>query len=215
RMRQRFFEFAKGKYGSRDAIVEAWGKLRDGDDWDGGELALMGAYHWGSEGPLYEYAGQTRRAGDYIEFLTSIQRDYYDRRVKQIRDAGFKGVTVTTAWRAGGPGAELANLYCDMAGDAIDRHNYFGGGDGGHRIVEGKVDTATHLDQPGHGLLAVGMFQVADRPFVYSEWSHMPPSPWKAEAAPLIAFYGLGLQGWDASYHFALGQARIGDGWPG
>ncbi len=214
-MRQRFFEFTKAKYGTRDEVAKAWGGLRERDDWDAGELELMGAYHWGSDGPLYEFAGQTRRAGDYIEFLTSIQREYYERRVGQMRDAGFKGVTVTTAWRAGGPAAELANLYCDTAADAIDRHNYFGGGDGEHRIVEGKVDTATHLDQPGHGLLAVGMFQVEDRPFVYSEWSHMPPNAWKAEAAPLIAFYGLGLQGWDASYHFSLGQARIGDGWPG
>ena len=43
----------------------------------------------------------------------------------------------------------------------------------------------------------------------------LPPSPWKAEAAPLYAFYGLGLQGWDASYHFCSAATRLGDGWPG
>ncbi len=214
-MRQRFFEFARAKYGAPDAAASAWGGLRDDDRWEGGELALMGAHHWGSDGPLYEYAGQERRCGDYIEFLASIQREYYERRIKQMRDVGFKGVTVTTAWRSGGPAADLANLYCDAAGDSIDRHNYFGGGEGGHRIVEGAVDAATHLDQPGHGLLAVGMFQAHDRPFAYSEWSHMPPNPWKAEAAPLVAFYGMGLQGWDAVYHFSMGDRRMGDGWPG
>jgi hypothetical protein len=214
-MRKRFFEFALAKYGSQDAAARAWGRLMDKDNWELGELALMGAHHWGSDGPRYEYAGQTRRCGDYIEFLTSIQREYYERRIRQLRDAGFKGVTVTTAWKSGGPAASLANLYCDTAGDCIDRHNYFGGGAGGHRIVEGKVNNATHLSQPGHGLLAVGMFQVHDRPFAYSEWSDMPPNPWKAEAAPLVAFYGMGLQGWDASYHFNMGGNRIGDGWPG
>ena len=59
----------------------------------------MGAHHWGSDGPLYEYKGQTRRAGDYIEFVTRIQRDYYTRREQEVRGLGFKGVTVTTAWR--------------------------------------------------------------------------------------------------------------------
>ena len=214
-MRKRFFEFIKDKYKTQQAAEKAWGHAMPGDHWQQGELALMGAHHWGSEGPMYEYAGQTQRCGDYIEFLTSIQHEYFERRIQQMRDAGFKGVTVTTAWKSGGPAASLANLYCDTAGDSIDRHNYFGGGDGGHRIVTGAVNTDTHLGQPGQGLLAVGMFQVDDRPFSYSEWSHMPPNPWKAEAAPLVAFYGMGLQGWDASYHFNMGDRRIGDGWPG
>jgi hypothetical protein len=214
-MRRRFFSFVKAKYGTQANTRQAWGQLQRQDDWQRGELQLMGAHHWGSEGPEYEFAGQDRRCGDYIEFLTSIQREYFTRRVTQLRDAGFKGVTVTTAWKSGGPGASLANLYCDTAADCIDRHNYFGGGDGGHNIVAGKVNTSTHLNQPGHGLLAIGLFQVHDRPFACSEWSQMPPNPFKAEAAPLMAFYGMGLQGWDASYHFSLEAARIGDGWPG
>ena len=82
-----------------------------------------------------------------------------------MRGLGFKGVTVTTAWRAGGAAADPANLYCDTACDMIDRHNYFGGGDGGHGIKAGKVNNGTHLDQPGGGLLAIGMYQIEDRPF--------------------------------------------------
>lgn len=213
-MRQRFFQFVEKKYGSQQGATDAWGRMLNGDDWSGGELALMGAHHWGSDGPLYEYAGQDRRCGDYIEFLATIQREYFKRRIAQMRDAGFRGVTVTTAWRSGGPAASLANLYCDAAGDMIDRHNYFGGGAGGHRITTGEVSTATHLSHPGQGLLAVGMFQLGDRPFAYSEWSQMPPNPYKAEAAPLVAFYGMGLQGWDASCHFNMSDRRIGDGWP-
>src|SRR5439155_19919253 len=62
------------------------------------------------------------------------------------------------------------------------------------------------------GLLATGLYQVEGRPFSLSEWSQMPPNQWKAEAAPLIAFYGMGLQGWDAAYHFLSSQERLGDG---
>jgi hypothetical protein len=185
----------------------------EGDDWDANELRLMGAHHWASDGPQYEYSGQTRRAGDYIEFLAKIQRDYYSRRQRQVRQAGFKGATVTTAWKSGGPAASMANLYADTVADVIDRHNYFGGGDGGHRIVEGKVNNGTHLAQPGRGLLAVGLFQIADRPFAISELSQLPPNPWKAEAAPLYGFYGMGLQGWDAVYSFAMNSHRMADGW--
>jgi hypothetical protein len=214
RMRRGFFNFVKARYGSKQNTASAWGgRWMPGDDWDGGELRLMGAHHWGSEGPQHEYSGQLRRTGDYIEFLTTIQRDYYSRRQRQIRGAGFQGTTVTTAWKSGGPAASMANLYADSAADVIDRHNYFGGGEGRHRIVEGKVNNATHLSQPGRGLLSLGLFQVADRPFAVSELSHMPPNPWKAEAAPLYAFYGLGLQGWDAVYSFAMNSHRMADGW--
>ena len=215
KMRKAFFAFVEKKYRTMEGAAEAWGGKWDRfDDWEAGELGLMGAFHWGSEGPLHEFAGQHRRAGDYIEFLAGIQRDYYTHRESELRAAGFKGVTVATAWKSGGAGASMANLYADTAADMVDRHNYFGGGAGGHAIVPGEVSNATHLDKPGRGLLALGLFQVADRPFGVSEWSMMPPAPYKAEAAPLIAFYGLGLQGWDASYHFSAGTELLGDGWP-
>lgn len=214
-LRQRFFQFIQKKYGSRAGTAQAWGNRWDRDDrWEDGELGLMAPFHWGQDGPQYEYAGQLRRCGDYIQFLAGIQRGYYERRVKALRAMGFKGVLVTTAWKGVG-GASLANLWCDSAAGMIDRHNYFGGGDGGHSITEGKVSNATHLSQPGRGLFNLGLFQVADKPFCVSEWSMMPPSPWKAEAAPLFAFYGMGLQGWDMSCHFACSQNRMGDGWPG
>ena len=215
RLRRRFFEWARGKYPSEAALKAAWGGPIAGDDWAAGELGLMGAYHLGSDGPLYEMQGKTRRAGDMIRFLAEMQRGYYDRREAELRKMGYKAVTVTTAWRSGGPAADPANLWADTAADMIDRHNYFGGGDGGHQIKEGKVDNASHLAKPGTGLLSMGLYQVEDRPFASTEWSQLPPNRWKLEAAPLVAFYGMGLQGWDASYHFLNSLQRLGDGWPG
>ena len=214
-MRKAFHAFVGEKYGSRAKVEQAWGgRWHKGDDWEGGELALAAPFHWGAEGPRYEFSGQERRVGDNIEFWAKLQRGYYERRAKELREIGFPGVLVTTAWKGEGA-SSLANLWCDTAGTMIDRHNYFGGGDGGHGITEGKVDTESHLGRPGRGLLNLGLFQVEDMPFGVSEWSMMPPNPWKAEAAPLYAFYGLGLQGWDASYHFASSADRLGDGWPG
>ncbi len=214
RLRQKFFTWVKRKYGTEAATEQAWGRLRRGDSWTQGELELMGAYHFGGDGPTYDFKGQTKRAGDFIEFLARLQKDFYEHREQQIRDLGYQAVTVTTAWKAGGPSADPANLWTDLAADMIDRHNYFGGGGGGHSIAEGKVNNESHLSRPGGGLLAIGMYQVDDRPFSCTEWTQLPPNQWKVEAAPLIAFYGMGLQGWDASYHFSSSREYPGDGWP-
>ncbi len=215
RLRQRFFEWSKAKYGNQNAMKKAWGSLHSGDRWDKGELELMAAWQLGENGPGPGFQGQTARAGDFIHFLTDLQRGFYERREKQVRALGFKAVTVTTAWRSGGPASDPANLYCDTAADMIDRHNYFGGGAGGHGISLGEVHNETHLSQPGSGLLSIGLYQVADRPFSCTEWTQIPPNQWKLEAAPLMAFYGMGLQGWDASYHFLNSRVYPGDGWPG
>jgi hypothetical protein len=122
---------------------------------------------------------------------------------------------MTTAWQVGGAATESANIWTDTVGDMIDRHNYAGGGAGGHGIAEGKLNNQSHLATPGGGIFTIGMRQVEDKPFCVTEWTQSAPNQWKIEAAPLMTFYGLGLQGWDASFHFIQSGTRLGDGWPG
>jgi hypothetical protein len=177
-------------------------------------MAIYGAWEMESDGPHFDKQ-ETRRMGDFIRFLAETQRNYYEERGRQVRAVGFKGVTISTAWRAGGPAARAANSWTDDAMDAIDRHGYFGGGEGGHGIAEGTVDNGTHLSQPGRGILGAAFEQVEDKPFVMTEWNQLPPNQWKAEIAPLYAFYGMGLQGWDGSLHFTSSRPRLGSGWPG
>jgi len=207
-LRRMFCDWAKGRYGTDEALRKAWGTR---DSLANGEIPIYGAWQLGAE---RRQVDSKAKLGDFIRFLTDVQREFYDRRMKEYRQAGYKAVTVTTAWFTEVL-ASPANLYCDCAGDMIDRHNYSGGGAGGHGINLGKVNNATHLATPGGGILSSGLFQVEDRPFAMTEWTQSPPNQWKPEIAPLFAFYGMGLQGWDASYHFASGGTRIGDGWPG
>jgi len=213
RFRKRWCAWVKKRYGTDAAVKRAWGFLRRGESLQDGELGVYGGWELASDGPQRNKK-EKRRAGDYVRFLTELQRSFYERREQQLRELGFKGVSVTTAWRAGGPASDPANLYCDTAMDMIDRHNYYGGGVGGHSIKAGKVNSGSQLVQPGAGLLSIGMYQVEDRPFAVTEWTCKPPNQWKLEAAPLFAFYGMGLQGWDASYHFLNGRTRLGEGWP-
>ena len=62
------------------------------------------------------------------------------------------------------------------------------------------------LGKPGGGNFSSGLQQVADRPFGFSEWIHVYPSLYSAEGPAIIAAYGMGLQGWDASYEFQSSQ---------
>jgi len=64
------------------------------------------------------------------------------------------------------------------------------------------------LAKPGSGYLGTGLQQVIDRPFGISEWSHVYPSLYAAEGPPIVAAYGMGLQGWDASYEFTSDSSR-------
>jgi glycosyl hydrolase family 42 (putative beta-galactosidase) len=214
RLQQRWSEWLKKKYGSDEKLKAAWGPgVRPGDSIANASMGGYEAWEMAADGPQRNKA-EKERLGDWVRFLSELQRDGYVEREKKLRALGFKAVTVTTAWRAGGAAADPANTWTDDAMDMIDRHNYFGGGEGGHGVKEGKVEAATHMGMPGGGMLASGLYQVEDKPFSMTEWTQLPPNPYKLEAAPLMAFYGFGLQGWDVSYHFLSSRNRMGAGWP-
>ncbi len=212
-LRRQFAAWVKAKYRSDDALRKAWGKL-DGESLSAGELGLMGPWEIDSGGIRGRYAGQTQRAGDQIQFLTGMQMDFYRKAEAAHRATGYKGLTITTNWLGGSGLLDQANIFTDTAASLIDRHNYAGGGAGGHGIAEGQVYAGSHLSRPGSHLFSIALKQVEDRPFSMTEWTMCPPTQWKVEAAPIFAFYGMGLQGWDSSYHFAQSGTRLGEGWP-
>jgi len=212
---QLWMNWVKQRYGTNRNLAVAWGSgKRPDDSVDNPRMKMYGAWEMEGDGPRLNKTRENRRMGDFIRFLAELQRDFYRRREQRLRELGYKAVTVTTAWKAGGPAASAANLWTDDAMDAIDRHNYFGGGAGGHNISTGAVANGTHMTKAGRGILSSGLWQVEDKPFIMTEWTQLPPNQWKAEIAPLVAFYGMGLQGWDASYHFAASRIYMGSGWP-
>ena len=210
-----WMNWVKERYGNDGNLTVAWGTGKRSDDSvDNPKMKMYAAWEMEVDGPRFNKNSEKKRMGDFIRFLAEVQRDYYERQQQRLRELGYKAVTVTTAWMAGGPAASAANLWTDDAMDAIDRHNYFGGGAGGHDITAGSVSNDTHMNKAGRGILSSGLWQVEDKPFIMTEWTQKPPNQWKAEIAPLFAFYGMGLQGWDASYHFAASRAFMGNGWP-
>jgi hypothetical protein len=98
----------------------------------------------------------------------------------------------------------------DTVGTMIDRHNYGGGGEGGHGIKEGKVNNESHLGSRQRDL-TIGMKQVETKPFSVSEWTQSAPNQWKVEAAPIFAFYGMALQG--GTPHFTSSKRHTSRRW--
>jgi hypothetical protein len=213
-LRQRFAAWVKAKYKTDDALKTAWKELREGDSTTAEELKLMSPWELEGNGPKGPFTGLEKRAGDYIQFLAEMQRDFLASCEKAIRATGYQAQTVTTGWQVGGAATDPANTWTDTVATMIDRHNYAGGGEGGHGIKEGKVNNESHLPKPGSGIFTIGMKQVETKPFSVTEWTQSAPNQWKVEAAPIMAAYGLGLQGWDASFHFIQTATRLADGWP-
>ncbi|MHC4627889.1 MAG: hypothetical protein ACYTDV_12990, partial [Planctomycetota bacterium] len=143
---QMWMNWVKQRYVTNRNLAVAWGSgKRQDDSVENPRMKMYGAWEMDGDGPRMNKTREKKRMGDFIRFLAELQRDFYQRREQRLRELGYKAATVTTAWKAGGPAASAANLWTDDAMDAIDRHNYFGGGAGGHNITTGAVANGTHM----------------------------------------------------------------------
>lgn len=211
----KFTQWLRAKYTNHDGLLQAWGK--EAIEW--GEEVRKTTWNL-DEGNITPVAGhgiydyeykQAEKAGepvplfllDMARFLYEEQMKFYRKFEKAVRETGYEGPLVGSCWQAGSGVTHFYNLHTDAEMGIVDRHNYFGGGTG-HRLVPGTFNNSSMLGQPGSGLLSSSMQQVDNRPFALSEWLSLIPNEWVAEAPVIMALYGLGLQGWDASYSFAV-----------
>lgn len=205
---QRFSDWLRAKYSNHKDLVSAWGtKALDSfaeedfvykdEHLDQRNILPIGnPWYWDPKQLNGSQAYRRQRLLDTMLFLYEQQCDFYRRYRKAVRDAGYQGEILGSNWQAGQAMSHYYNLHSDYIVGTIDRHNYFGGG------RKGAFNDASMLSVPGSGMLSVGMQQVADRPFMLSEWIHVYPNEWGAEGPALIGAYGMGLQGWDVSYMF-------------
>lgn len=210
---RKFSRWLKNKYATQEALEAAWGKGALPKDESLSKENIYphpnhGLFSHESEKAWKAKTSLPQHITDKVLFLYEEQAKFYTRFEKAIRSTGYKGIIVGSCWQAGSGIAHLLNLYADYTAGVIDRHNYFGGGTG-HTLQKGKVNNAAMVSAPGSGLLSTGFQQVKNRPFFMSEWMSLIPTEWTAESSPLVAAYGLGLQGWDASYAFAMDYSQF------
>jgi hypothetical protein len=211
---KRFCAWLRKRYGDQAHLIAAWGPtaLDAYKDWQQGEsldqdtiVAACNPWWVGPDGmKIAAQMGVTRRNLDTFAFMADCQDDYYAKAAAAIRATGFKGPIIGSPWQAADGLSHYWNIRCDQAVGMVDRHNYFGGGTAnGWQFDPCTFDDGAMLAHPGSGLLSSGLQLVAGRPFSLSEWDTQLPDEWLAEGAPLIAAYGIGLQGWSMAYQFA------------
>jgi len=207
---EQFSDWLKAKYGTQEKLAAAWGARAFDSFADEGFppvgeslekrniLPLGKPWYWEPEQIHGSQKWRAQRLLDTMTFLYGLQTAFYDRYVAAMRAAGYQGEIIGSNWQAGGAYSHFLNLHSDYRVGTIDRHNYFGGG--GRRSE--TFNNGVMLRSAGSGLLSSGLQQVADRPFMLSEWIHVFPNEWGVEGPAILGAYGLGLQGWDASYLF-------------
>jgi hypothetical protein len=204
---QRFTRWLKARYQTKEGLLAAWGPQAlnsfvaeglTGEDWDKETIVPAGSpWFYDPDQLAGAMAPRKQRLLDTMQFLYELQNDFYERYAKAIHDAGYTGELVASNWQAGRAISHFYNLNSDAKIGIVDRHNYF-------QSLEGSMIAA-----PGSGILSSGMMQVANRPFMLSEWISTFPSEYAIEAPALIGAYGMGLQGWDVSFEFQNGDQAV------
>jgi hypothetical protein len=206
RTSEAFCDWLQKRYGSKEALLAAWGPdainsfVNEGftnESWEAKSIVPAGnTWFYDPEQLNGSQLVKKVRLLDTMEFLYDLQNDFYARYIKAIRDTGYTGEILASNWQAGRAFSHYYNLHSDALVGLIDRHNYFGG------INGAKIKTDSMLADPGSAILSAGMQQVGNRPFMESEWVHKNPTEWSVEGPAIIGAYGMGLQGWDASFVF-------------
>jgi len=180
----------------------------------GEPAALEDAWHMTSDGLAQKSEAGKKRIAKQVEFLTKLQRDFYDDTARRMKQWGYRGLVSASNWHVT-DGAKLDALerYTYTAGDVIDRHGYFQGkheGEGsGHSVRTGHVfENLSGLRVPHRTPITVQ--QIAGHPHTISELNWPNPNRFRTEATTMTAAYAA-LQGIDGIFWFAVGSNAMAD----
>lgn len=143
---EKFSAWLTHKYQTQETLLQVWN--HQGLD-DGESLLKQNIYPHPNHGLFsyeYEQALKEKRdvpqyIADRATFLYEEQLAFYKKFIDAIRHTGYKGVIVGSCWQAGSGITHFYNLHTDYIAGAIDRHNYFGGGNG-HTLKPGQFDNS-------------------------------------------------------------------------
>jgi hypothetical protein len=159
--------------------------------------------------------GKVKRVGDQVRFLAELQRDFYARSAKYIKqDLKFGGLVNACNWTVADPNLTGAiERWTYTAGDVIDVHGYFGGehkGEGADysvRVGHTFKDAAAVLNP---GKLPLRFQQIDGFPQIITELGFPQPNRYRADGVFLSSAYG-SLQGADGLFFFMVNSNYLRD----
>ena len=209
---RRFGDFLLRKYGSREALREAWtldGICALGDDEDpaaGTVRGIEGGFYQSVGEPMgpWDAAEGPARYADWMEFGILQNRSFYQEFMDYLRSLGVKVPIVTSNLVAG-----AADAYGHAGGDVIENNSYFN-----HPILPVQNETymvagpAEYVStnpltmQLGIGSMATTLLSLASvaivegKPFMLSEWNEYGEHPFHSTAFMHTVAYAC-LNDWD------------------
>jgi len=188
------------KYGFRDKLKEAWGgDIIESEQPDKGTMRRLLIWNLNNVPK-----SKVPRARDQLRFYFELNNRYFTKTKEALRAAGVKQPISGTCWFGVGVGF-WPEMYSNVPNmDSTDRHHYYGGGPGGWQILQGLTFNDECALKKPECILKLSQERALGLPYAISEWANVLPNQWRLEAAPLMAFYGNCLNGWDAPMHFAV-----------
>lgn len=211
-LRARWNRWLAEKYGSRDALANAWTNEK-------GECALQA-----DEDParstvilplkyLYQkpeeaaYSGERSpaRVNAMVRFLFEIERRYYGELRAHLAKIGIK-VPITGTNQTFCP----ASNFADACNDFMSRNNYWR-----HPNVHAKpfftfqnlALVNSNLPTTDNPITEIASSTAAGKPMIVPEFNFPAPNEFRAECLPLMAAYAC-LQDWDGLLFFAYSPDR-------
>lgn len=204
---RQYFQWAKARYGSLDALRRAWGEAKVGlDDFDQGVAGFF--ITWDLTQP--QTGAKAVRCADQTEFLTWRQRKFYSDMAAFYRnELGCKQPINAMNWRSADQVLlDDAERYSYTATD-FSAVNYYTGGvhvgeNNGYRIDPGHSFTSGSVLR-GDIPLPCALKQTVGSPMTITETAWVNPNLYQTEGPFLMSAYQ-SLSGVDTTYWFAYGK---------
>ena len=205
----RFNVWLCDKYGSREALKQAWTNadgvctLQDGEDPFAGTVIRPPLSSWGE--PLTEWnapADSVRcpvRHAEHMKFLQELEENTFQGIYKMLRQLGYRSAINLSNY----PEAAL-DLKMNTLGDVTEKNPYWNHPIGAYEppsqfypeemaSIDPRTPRAVHNS---HSLGVASRARATGKPFMITEWNATNTTPFRADALFQIAAYGA-LQDWD------------------
>lgn len=201
RFQQRWNQWLKDRYGSRQELARAWGgALRPEENWEQAKIAL----------PQLLKPARGQRQSDGIEFFHDVERAYFATMRDALRAMGVK-VPITAVVSSDVP-AELAAVAAEL--DFLSENHYadhpaFGGAEWQGKFFYNNKN-ALRDDSKFAFAPFTAQLRWESKPVVVREWATVWPNQYRASSIPEAAAYAR-LQDFDAMILFGYKTGSVRD----